>query len=107
MTSPTLDGLRKSRALRADKMFLLTIILEFIYTLALAPWFNTWKAALMVGIPLVIAALAIYSWRPATRLSSVVLASIAMLFVTLHIHQSQGLIEMHFGVFVVLAFIAV
>ena len=108
MTSlTTLDGLRKSRALRADKMFLLTIILEFTYALALAPWFDTWKAAFIVGIPLLIIAVMIYTVRPATRLSSVVLASIAMLFVTLHIHQAHGLIEMHFGVFVVLAFIAV
>lgn len=107
MTSPTLDGLRRSRALRADKMFLLVIFLEFIYTLILAPWFNTWNVALMIGIPLIVAALVIFYWQAATRLSSVLLTAIAMLFVTLHIQQSHGLIEMHFGVFVVLAFIAV
>ncbi len=107
MASPTLDGLRGSRALRADKMFLLTIILEFIYSLALAPWFDTWNAALTIGIPLLATAVMVFYWQAATRLSSVILSSIAMLFVALHIHQAHGLIEMHFGVFVVLAFIAV
>src|SRR5690606_23828610 len=81
--------------------------IEFLYALVLAPWYGTWNEALAVGIPLVLLSFASYSFYAATRLSSVLLASLGMMFVMLHIHQAQGLIEMHFGVFVLIAFIAI
>jgi methyl-accepting chemotaxis protein len=106
-SATTIEDLRKERARRADKIFLCVIALEFIYALALAPWYGTWSEALLVGIPLVGLSFASYSLFPATQLSSALLASLGMVFVMLHIHQAQGLIEMHFGVFVLIAFIAI
>lgn len=106
-SATTIDALRKERARRADKIFISVIAIEFLYALALAPWYGTWSAALIVGVPLVILAFASYFFCPATRLSSVVLSTLGMIFVMLHIHQAQGLIEMHFGVFVLIAFIAI
>ena len=103
----TIEALRKERARRADKIFLVVIVIEFLYALILAPWYETWSAALAVGIPLVILSFTCYLIYPATRLSSVVLSSLGMAFVMLHIHQAQGLIETHFGVFVLIAFIAI
>lgn len=106
-SATTIDDLRKERARRADKIFLCVIALEFLYALALAPWYGTWNEVITVGVPLVIFSFASYFLYPATRLSSILLISFGMVFVMLHIHQARGLIEMHFGVFVLIAFIAI
>ncbi len=106
-SATTIDDLRRERANRADNIFLCVIVLEFLYSLALAPWYGTWNEALTVGITLVVMSFAVYYFSPATRLSSIILASLGMMFVMLHIHQAQGLIEMHFGVFVLIAFTAI
>lgn len=107
MSLLTLEGIREARALRADTMFVAVIAVEFLYALALAPWFNTWSLILMVGLPLAICAVFVYRWPLPHRLRSILLSTIAILFTMLHIQQAQGLIEMHFGIFVAIAFIAI
>lgn len=107
MSLLTLEGIREARALRADTMFVAVIAVEFLYALALAPWFNTWNLILMVGLPLAICAVFVYRWPLPHRLRSILLSTIAILFTMLHIQQAQGLIEMHFGIFVAIAFIAI
>lgn len=105
--SLSLEALRAQRARRADKIFICVIILEFIYTLILAAGYDAWNSAFVVGIPLLTLALAIYFLSPATRFAACLHPLVAMCFVMLHIHQAQGLIEMHFGVFVTIAFTAI
>lgn len=107
MSLLTLEGIREARALRADTMLIAAIVIEFLYASALAPWFNTWNLILTIGLPLMVCAVFVYRWPLPPRLRSIVLSTIAILFTMLHIQQSQGLIEMHFGIFVAIAFIAI
>src|SRR5690606_6433986 len=83
------------------------IAVEFVYALALAPWFDTWNLIFVVGLPLVICAVCVYRFPLPHRLRSILLSTIAVLFTLLHIQQAHGLIEMHFGIFVAIAFIAI
>ena len=105
--SLSLEALRGQRARRADKIFICVVLLEFLYSLALALSYDAWASGLSVGIPLLLSAIAVYFFLPAARLAPSLLPLIAMCFVMLHIHQAQGLLEMHFGVFVIIAFTAV
>lgn len=105
--STTIEALQRTRAHRADKIFICVVAIEFIYSILLASWYSTWTETFFVGAPLLVAALAVYFLLPATRLGSVLFSCIGMMFVMLHIHQAHGLIEMHFGVFVLLAFVAI
>lgn len=103
----TIEGLQKQRARRADKIFIIVLFIEFLYSLLLASWHDTWNEVFLIGLPLMVAAIAIYLSLPSSRLGACLLSIISMMFVMLHIHQAHGLIEMHFGVFVLLAFVAI
>jgi methyl-accepting chemotaxis protein len=88
---------------QADKIMLVIIWLLFVLALALTPWFGTYAPALMVGLPAaLIPSLAIFV-RPGTRLTRTLVAMGVMVLCALHIHQSQGVTELHFGIFVMLA----
>lgn len=72
-----------------------------------APFYNTWGLALLIGGGftmvnfLAIKVINHQRWTPA------IIAVVLMLFVTLHVHQMRGMIEAHFGYFVVLAILFV
>lgn len=77
----------------------------FIMALALAPLHETWSEALAIGLP----AAGVVGWLVATQSGALVtrcaIAAALMIFTALHIHQTHGMIEMHFGFFVLLAFL--
>lgn len=79
--------------------------LLFVIALALANWHGTWMEALVIGLPAAVVP-SILTWlQPGERLTRVVQGLAFMVFAALHIHQAHGLIEMHFGIFVLLAFL--
>jgi len=74
-----------------------------LMALLLASWHNTWAAALIIGVPC-----ALLPWMFYRLLGDHVLARMSfgvsfMFFAALHIHQSAGMLEIHFGIFVLLA----
>jgi methyl-accepting chemotaxis protein len=73
--------------------------------LALAPYRSTWGAALVVGLPAVAVPTLLAAVVPASRLSRCAIAVAFMVMTALHVHQSGGMSELHFGVFVLLAFL--
>jgi methyl-accepting chemotaxis protein len=82
-------------------------VLWFLAALAfaLAPYRSTWAAALVVGLPAAVVPTLLAAMVPASRLSRCAIASAFMVMTALHVHQSGGVSELHFGVFVLLAFL--
>jgi methyl-accepting chemotaxis protein len=76
-----------------------------VMAFALAPWYGTWPEALIIGLP----ATAVCSWLvlqwAGAALTRCAIAAALMIFSALHIHQGHGMIELHFGIFVLLAFL--
>lgn len=75
----------------------------FVITLVLAAFFGNWLAALLVGLPSVIVPVLLYRMLGDHMLARVSFGVSFMFFAALHIHQSFGLTEIHFGIFVLLA----
>ncbi|MFC3851708.1 methyl-accepting chemotaxis protein [Salinispirillum marinum] len=78
-------------------------LLSFLY----APVHNTWLLALVVGGVLTGINLWAIKVLQHERWTTAIIAVVFMLMVSLHVHQLQGMIEAHFGYFVVLAILFV
>lgn len=75
--------------------------------LALSEWHDTWRWALLIGLPTgLIPALMIFT-APGSRLTRSLVAAALIIFAALHIHQAGGATEFHFGIFVLLAFLLI
>jgi methyl-accepting chemotaxis protein len=90
---------------RADKLFIPVLWLLFVLSLGLAPWHDTFKLALLVGLPVALIPTAFIFMAPGRFITRALVAVALMLFSALHIHQAAGMIELHFGIFVLLAFL--
>jgi methyl-accepting chemotaxis protein len=88
-----------------DRLLLSVVGVLLVMAFALAPLYDTWSEAFAIGAPTA----GIVAWLVATRPGELVtrctIAAALMIFTGLHIHQVHGMIEMHFGVFVLLAFL--
>ncbi len=85
----------------------MTVVCWMLWLAAMcfAPWHGEWTAALAIGTPLAAwATVMCWRWRGrlATRIS---IALIFMGFSGLLIHEAHGLIETHFSIFALLAFL--
>ena len=69
------------------------------------PWHDTWWEALVIGLPLALAASLMVRLFKGRWLSRCSIALCFMLYAALVIHQAQGMIEMHFSIFALLAFL--
>ena len=92
-------------AVQADKMMLCVLWALQLFSLALAGLNDTWMLALMVGLPAAGIPTALHFSAPGSVLTRCVVAAGVMLFAALNIHQAAGLTELHFGIFVYLAFL--
>lgn len=77
--------------------------LLFVIAIVLAAIYGSWFAALMVGLPSVVIPVLLYRMLGDHLLARVSFGVSFMFFSALHIHQSFGLTEVHFGIFVLLA----
>ncbi|WP_222709974.1 methyl-accepting chemotaxis protein [Reinekea thalattae] len=77
------------------------------YALVLANWHNTWSQAFVIGLPSLLIPYALYKMLGDHLLSRVAYGLSYMIFSGLFIHQGAGMIEMHFGIFVLLALLIV
>lgn len=109
MSSASFDSLPYLTQLRcrADRLMLWVVGALLVFSATLAPWYDTWPEVLAIAAPTA----AIVAWRvvqhPGSLLTRCVVAAALMVFTALHIHQAHGMIEVHFGVFVLLAFLLV
>jgi len=89
----------------ADRLMAGTLVFLLLLSLAVAAFNGTWAVALLVGVPALLAPYAIYRLGPGSLASRIAMASAFMIFSALLIQQTRGMIEAHFGIFVLLAFL--
>ncbi len=90
---------------KADKIALLVNWMLFVGAVCLAGWYQTWAEVLVIGVPTVLITTFLVKMLPGALLTRLTNAAAFMVFAALHIHQSHGVIEAHFGIFTLLAFL--
>ena len=99
------EGLLAAGYRTADRLLRRLLLAHLLLVLALAPLHGTWRAALLVGVP-VIGLGWFAAWRWEGRMVARMSIAAALLTVSaLIIHQTGGMIEMHFHIFAILAFL--
>ncbi len=102
-SAPPTSNYATRLAIKADRLFLWLAVLQSAGSLALAWSHGQWTTFLAVTLP----SLMLMAWQvhanPGTRLTRITNALVLMALVAATIQQAHGLVEMHFGVFVILA----
>jgi len=88
-----------------DRLLLSVITGLMGLSFALAPWHRTLDAALVIGLPASLVPAWLVWARPGALVTRCAIAASLMIFAALQIHQTHGMIEMHFSIFVMLAFL--
>jgi methyl-accepting chemotaxis protein len=104
-TTPSLAA--SQRALLGDRVLLVAVGLSALASVALGLQFVDSGLALGITAALLLVAGVGYAMARGTAASRYVLTFVLVGFVALHIQLARGMIEFHFGVFVVLAFLLV
>lgn len=107
MHSPDLstEDLLREQRVSADRILLASVGVLLLISLGVAYATGTWLVALAVGVPAVVVPGLIYHMAPGSVTSRIVFACALMIFSALTIQQTGGVIEAHFGIFVLLAFL--
>ncbi|SMC27496.1 methyl-accepting chemotaxis protein [Andreprevotia lacus DSM 23236] len=95
----------REAAAQADRTMLQVLAALLLISLGLASWHGTWLAALLIGIPAFAGPLLLYQTQPGGTLCRLASAAALMVFAALQIHQSSGMLEFHFSIFCLLAFL--
>ncbi|MGV8960156.1 MAG: methyl-accepting chemotaxis protein [Stenotrophomonas sp.] len=101
-SSPTADHYQQL-ASAADRVFLVLALLMGSASLGIAVWSGQWLPFLAVTVPSLVLIATQIRLAAGTLLSRITVALVLMALVAVMIQQAHGLIEMHFGVFVVIA----
>jgi methyl-accepting chemotaxis protein len=88
-----------------DRLLLCVVGVLLVMAFALAPLYDTWTEALVIGLPTAGLVAWLVGSHPGALVTRCTIAAALMIFTCLHIQQVHGMIEMHFGVFVLLAFL--
>ncbi|MEC5217631.1 methyl-accepting chemotaxis protein [Actimicrobium sp. GrIS 1.19] len=96
------DALRTNRE-RANRLMLFIIWALFIGSLALSGLHDTMTWALLIGLPTALIPTVLIFTAGGERFTGYVVATALMILTALHIHQTAGMPELHFGIFVLLA----
>jgi methyl-accepting chemotaxis protein len=89
----------------ADRLLLGVIAGLFVASLALAPWHQTFWPALAIGMPAAVVPAFLVWTKPGALVTRCAIAASLMVFAALGIQQTHGMIEAHFTIFVLLAFL--
>ncbi len=90
---------------RADRLLGWVLVAHLVVCVALGATNGTIAAALLVGVPTVLVPFVLTRTLAGVLITRVAVASAAMVLSALLIHQSSGMLETHFGIFVLLAFL--
>jgi methyl-accepting chemotaxis protein len=99
------DQILQPQRAAADKVMLSMMVFLLLVCFATAYFTSTWTLAAVVGLPALLVPWAIYQSAPGSLASRLAIACALMVFSALNIQQSQGMIESHFGIFTLLAFL--
>lgn len=101
----TASAFLQHKAAKADRLMIRVLWVLFVISLGLASWYGTWAEAIIIGGGAALIPTLICLRMPGSILSRHCVAAALMFFAGLQIHQSHGMIEMHFAVFSLLAFL--
>lgn len=88
------------------KIFRIVLAVQWVMSIVIGLITGELLVAFVLGIPIIAVPLFLSIQQPDSALSRHAIAIGVQLMTALHIHQSFGLIEMHFEIFVLLAFLA-
>jgi methyl-accepting chemotaxis protein len=90
----------------ANKIFRIVVFVQWLISLVIAFFTSSWIEPFLLGLP-ILALPIILSYTHATKpISRYSFAIAVQLFTALHIQQAYGMTELHFEVFVMLAFLS-
>lgn len=92
---------------KTNQLFTYLLSVLFIETLALATVYNTFAEAIVIGLPTLLVSLYMLKALPDTTIAKHTTALAVIVFACLHIHQMNGLIELHFELFILMAILIV
>ena len=95
----------QSIAVQADRLMLGVLWTLQLFSLALAGISQTWWLAILVGLPAAAVPTMLHFSAPGSVLTRCAAAAGLMVFAALNIHQGNAQTELHFGIFVYLAFL--
>ena len=101
--TPSHDAYYAQLARAADRLFLLFGLLLGLASLGIALWSGQWLPFLAISLPSLALMAVQIKLAPGTLLSRVTVALVLVALVAATIQQAHGLVEMHFGIFVVIA----
>ena len=107
LAAPSPDQSLKSLALKADRMVIGVLLLGAIAAVILGAINGPIASGGTLACALFLIGLIAWRLAPGTLFSRLTLAVVGMFMVSLHIQLAMGLTELHFGVFVFLAFLLV
>ena len=90
---------------RGDRIMAGICWLLLALSLGFAPAYHTWRLCLFATLPMACAATTLAWSHPGRLITRLTMAAFFMTFAAVFIDQFHGLIEMHFSVFVLLAFL--
>ncbi|MDP4984226.1 methyl-accepting chemotaxis protein [Pseudoalteromonas tunicata] len=90
-----------------NKLFQLLFCGLFLESIAMAFVYGTYLEVVFIGLPALIMPLYFIKAAPDSALTRHTSAIAAMVFACLHIHQMNGLIEIHFEIFILMAFLII
>src|ERR1700761_4337371 len=91
----------------ANKFFVAVLCGLVLFSITLAPWHGTWTIVFVVAVPVAVLPILFILSAPGALLTRMMVGAAAMIFCALNIHQSHGLDELHFGIFVLLALLVI
>lgn len=89
----------RNHHIKADKIVLLINIILVLFAFVLAAWYDTWTEAMIIGPATGLTVIAVYLLAPGSVVSRMTMGAALMITTGLHIHQTHGMVEFHFGVF--------
>jgi methyl-accepting chemotaxis protein len=99
------EGLPQATLIKTHRFFLATLWALMLFSLALGPWHDTLGTAFLVGLPAAAIPTALIFLAPHSLWTRMTVGAALMVFCALNIHQAWGMVEMHFGIFVLLSFL--
>jgi methyl-accepting chemotaxis protein len=90
---------------QADRLLSTVLLLHIPVAVAMAFWHQTWMTAVLVALPAAGVPYYLSRTQPGAPITRHAMGAGFMIFSALFIHQSQGVIELHFHIFASLAFL--
>ena len=91
----------------ANRFFVAVFLWLLLFSIGLAPWYGTWTLVFLVALPTALLPILSMAMAPGALWSRMTVAAALMIFCGLNIDQSHGMIELHFGVFVLLSLLLI